>query len=224
MAYNWFSVHDGLAAGARFPSARLHERISALEVILLILCGAGAASATGFIRLGLRIPGNAIVLAVIPLALGFAIAPRRMAGVIMSASAYGTATAFSLAGLTRYGTGAIISLSVSGLIMEIALARARKGWRLYLGMVLAGIIANLLALASRGTSKLLGLDAAGGMRPFSDWIHQAPVTYTLCGAIAGLIGAMCCFRLKERKPQSGKTDSKSPAANGNAASGPEQNA
>ncbi len=223
MAYNWFGVHDGLAAGARFPSARLRDRISALEVLLLILCGAGAASATGFIRLGLRIPGNAIVLAVIPVALGFALAPRRLAGVVMSASAYGTATAFSLAGLTRYGTGAIISLSVTGLILEVALARARRGRGLYLGMVLAGIISNLLALASRGTSKLLGLDAAGGMRPFSDWIHQAPVTYTLCGAVAGLIGAVCCFRLRERKPRAGKTDSQPAVGNEDAAEGPEQN-
>ncbi len=223
MAYNWFGVHDGLAAGARIPSARLREKISALEVLLLILCGAGAASATGFIRLGLRIPGNAIVLAVIPMALGFAVAPRRLAGIVMSASAYGTATAFSLAGLTRYGTGAIISLSVSGLIMEIALARARRGWRLYLGMVLAGITANLLALASRGTSKLLGLDAAGGMRPFSDWIHQAPVSYTLCGAVAGLIGAVCCFRLRERKPRDGMTDSQSSAGDKDAAGGSERN-
>ncbi len=198
MSYSWFGVHDGLATAARIPMPRFRERLSALELAILLLCGAGAASATGFIRLGLRIPGNAIVLAVIPLALGFALAPRRMAGVIMSASAYGTATALSLAGLTRYGTGAIISLTVSGFIMEFALARVRKGRSLYLGMVLAGIISNLLALASRGTTKLLGLDAAGGMRPFSDWIHQAPATYTLCGAVAGLIGAVCCFRLRER--------------------------
>ena len=201
MIYNWFRVHDGLLAAARIPPlARFRERISMAELLLLFLCGAAAASATGFIRLGLRIPGHAIVLAVIPMALGLALAPRRLAGFVMSAGAFGTATAFSLAGLTNYGTGAIISLYVTGPIMDFALARARSGWRLYLRLVLAGIIANLLALTSRGASKLLGLDLAS-MRPFATWWSQAVVTYTLCGAAAGLIAALCCFRLRGRKSQ-----------------------
>lgn len=199
MIHDWFGVHDGLAAARRISVTRFREHVSAVDLLLLFFCGATAASATGFIRLGLRIPGHAIILAVIPMALGFALAPRRLAGLVMSAGAFGTASAFSLAGLTRYGTGAIISLSVTGLIMDLALARARSGWRLYLGMVLAGISSNLLALTSRGASKLLGLDFGGGMRPFGDWWSQAVVTYTVCGAVAGLIGALCCFRLRRRK-------------------------
>ena len=63
--------------------------------LLLFLCGAAAASTTGFIRLGLRIPGHAIVLVVVPMALGLALAPRRLAGFVMSAGAFGTATAVS---------------------------------------------------------------------------------------------------------------------------------
>ncbi len=223
MIHNWFEVHDGLAAARRVSVTRYRENVSALEVLMLLLCGAGAATATGFIRLGLRIPGNAIILAVIPMALGYALTPRRLAGLVMSAGAFGTATAFSIAGLTRYGTGAIISLSVTGLIMDLALARARSGWRLYLGMIFAGIGANMLALASRGASKLLGLDFGGGMRPFADWWSQAAVTYTLSGAVAGLIGALCCFRLLDREP---KRQSQRPAGSvegRGSAVGPESN-
>ena len=203
MIYDLFGVHDALVAAARIPPiTRFRERISTAELLLLFLCGAAAASTTGFIRLGLRIPGNAIILAVIPMVLGLALAPRRLAGFIMSAGAFGTASAFNLAGLAHYGSGSIISLCLVGPVMDLALARARSGWRLYLGFMLAGISANLLALASRAASKLLGLDIAG-LRPFGDWWSQAALTYTLCGAVAGLIGAVCCFHLRGRRSQAG---------------------
>ncbi len=225
MTHHWFEVHDGLASARRISMVRFHEHVSAVEMLLLLLCGAAAAAATGFIRLGLRIPGHAIILAVIPMALGYALTPRRLAGLVMSAGAFGTATAFSLAGLTRYGTGAIISLSVTGLVMDLALARARNGWRLYLGMILAGTGANLLALTSRGASKLLGLDFGGGMRPFADWWSQAAVTYTLSGAVAGLIGALCCFRLLNgRSKQRPSRTSAGTTGDRESNAGPESNA
>ena len=129
MVHDWFGVHDGLLTAARIPPiARFRERISTIELLLLLLCGAAAASATGFIRLGLRIPGHAIVLAVVPMALGLALAPRRLAGFVMSAGAFGTAAAFSLAGVCTYGSGAFVSLSLTGPVMDFALARARSGW------------------------------------------------------------------------------------------------
>jgi hypothetical protein len=199
----WFGIHDGLAATARVPSiARSGERIRTAELVALFLCGAAAAAATGFMRSGLRIPGNSIIFSVIPMALGLALAPRRMAGFIMSAGAFGTASAFSAAGLCHYGAGAFVSLCLTGPLMDVALARARSGWQLYTGLVASGIVANLLALASRGASKLLGLDVSGGMRPFAGWWQQAIVTYMLCGAVAGLIGALCCFHLRKRQQES----------------------
>ncbi len=199
---NWFRIHDGLLEGARIPRiTRIQERMSTAELELLLLCGAAAAVSTGFIRLGLRIPGHAIVLAVVPMALGLALAPRRFAGFIMSAGAFATANIFSLAGVSRYGTGAFVSLCLTGPILDFALTGARSGWRLYARLVLAGIVANLLALTSRGTSKLLGFDLAG-MRPFATWWSQAAVTYTLCGAAAGLIAAVCWFHFRAGKPPS----------------------
>jgi len=197
-----FGIHDGLATAGRIPSiTRIHERISAWEVFLLLLCGGTAAAAVELIKLGLRLPGHAILLSMIPMALGFALAPRRSAGFIMSAGALSTAVILSQTGIVRYGTGSFVSLCLLGPIMDLVLAKARNGWRLYAGLVLAGIIANVLALASRSTAKLLGLDLAGA-RPFGHWWGQAIVTYSLCGAVAGLIAAICFFSLRNKRTES----------------------
>ncbi len=211
MIDNWFGIHDGLAASGRIPAmTRIRERISAAEVLLLIFCGAAAAAASGFIRLGLRLPGHAIVLSMVPMALGLALAPRRFSGCIMSAGALGTALAFSFAGLTHYGSGASVSLCLMGPMMDLAVAKVRSGWRLYLALMLAGIGTNLLALASRSVSKLLGLDLAS-MRPFGTWWTQAIVTYSISGAAAGLIGALCFFHLRKQQSESETADSGTPS-------------
>jgi hypothetical protein len=199
MLKDWLIVHDGLVAAGRLPSlARLHRRISAVEVLLLLLCGATAAATVGFVKLGLRVPGHAIVLAVLPMAFGLSLAPRRLAGSVMSAGAFGTAALLSALGVVTYGSGAIVSLCLIGPMMDLALAGVRSGWRLYLGLVLSGVAANLAALGSRAAAKLLGLDLASA-RPFDTWWLQAAGTYTLSGVIAGLVGALCWFHLRDRR-------------------------
>ena len=211
MIGDWFGIHDGLAAAGRVPAiAREHERITASEIMLLIICGAGAAAASGFIRLGIRFPGHSIVLSMIPMALGFALAPRKLSGFIMSAGAFGTASAFSVSGAADYGSGAFVSLCLIGPIMDLAFAKLRSGLKLYSGLVLAGIATNLLALTSRGASKLLGLDLAG-RRPFNTWWQEAIITYIISGSIAGLIAAVCFFHLRSRQSKSEAADSGSPS-------------
>jgi hypothetical protein len=194
---HWFGINDGLAAAGRFPSiTRMKERISTSDVVLLLFCGAASAAANGLLRTGLRIPGNAIVLSMLPMALGLALAPRRSAGFIMGAGALGTAVTLNSIGLGHIGSGSFISLCMIGPVMEFAVKKVRNGWRLYAGLMLAGICTNFLALASRAMSKLVGLDL-DGMRPFGAWWAQAAVTYTLSGAIAGLICALCFFHLRK---------------------------
>lgn len=195
MTNDWFDVHDGLVAAGRLPSFARARRISAMEVLLLVLCGAAAATTVGFVKLGLRIPGHSIVLSVLPMALGLSLAPRRLAGSIMSAGAFGTAAFLSASGAASYGSGAFTSLCLIGPMMDAALSGARTGWRLYAGLILSGVCANLLALGSRAAGKLLGLDLAGA-RPFDSWWLQAAVTYSLSGLVAGLVGAACWFHLK----------------------------
>ena len=199
MVHDLFVVHDGLAAAARFPSLSRHpRRISVLEVALLLGCGAAAAALSGFVKLRLGIPGHSIVLAALPMALGLSLAPRRGAGALVSAGALGSASMLAFAGAS-FGSGSFASLTLLGPMMDLALRGVNSGgFRVYGALVLSGVITNLLALASRAGSKLLGLDVGG--RPFDGWWLQAMVTYTLAGLIAGLLGAVCWFHVRRRSP------------------------
>ena len=194
-----FSVYDGVLGATRLPSvSRAGRRIAVADVATLVLAGAAAASAAGFLRLGLRIPGSSILLAMVPMALGFSLVPRRFAGVIMSGSALVTAGAFASADLAGYGVGALTSLCLTGPSMDVAMRGAGPGWTLYLRLVGAGLATNLLAFLQRGASKVLALDKPG-TRLFDEWLSQAAVTYTLSGAVAGLIAAICWFQFTARK-------------------------
>ena len=133
--------------------------------------------------------------------LGMALAPRRFAGSVMSAGAIGTAWLLSAAGGASFGSGSLVSLLLIGPMMDVALRHARSGWRVYAALVLAGVATNVLALASRAALKVLGLDLAGGARPFDSWWLQASVTYTLSGVVAGLLGALCWFHFNDRATQ-----------------------
>ncbi len=198
MATSALTVHDGLLAAARVPSfAGAGRRVSAVEVVTLLAAGVTAAFAMAYVRLGLRIPGNAILLAVFPMAWGLALAPRRLAGSLMSAGAFATASALTFGG-TRFGSGAFVSLCLTGPLLDVALAGARRGWRLYLGFVLAGLGTNLLAFGSRAAMKLAGTDLPG-MRPLAGWWSQALLTYAACGAIAGLVSAGFWFQFRDRE-------------------------
>lgn len=199
MLNDWFVARDGLMGAARFPSlVRSEQRISVVELLLLLLCGATAAAAVGLIKLGLGIPGHSIVLSALPMALGMALAPRRMAGCLMSAGALGTAGLLTVTGAGSFGSGSFVSLSLLGPMMDIALEGVRGGRRVYAALVMAGLATNLLALASRALPKIMGLDLAGA-RPFDLWWLQASVTYTLSGIVAGLLGAACWFHFNDRK-------------------------
>jgi hypothetical protein len=195
---DWFVVRDGLIGAARFPSlARPLHRISAIECLLLLICGASSAAAIAFIKLSLGIPGHSIVLAAVPMALGMSLAPRRFSGSMMSIGALGTAWSLTQFGGVRFGSGAFASLLLLGPIMDVAMSRARSGWRVYALLVVAGVITNVLALGSRALPKFFGFDLPGA-RPFDSWWLQASITYTLSGVVAGLLGAFCWFQFSER--------------------------
>ena len=188
------SIHSGLADSSRLPSlARKPDHLYAADVLLLLRAGVTAALATALLDFGLRIPGHAIIRAVFPMSLGLALAPRRMGGMVMGASAFGSALVIHGSGFAAIGLGAMTSLTLTGPFLDLALWRARRGWRLYLGFGLAGLGSNLAALAVRGGTKLAGLDPALA-RPFAAWWLPAIGTYALCGALAGLISALVWFR------------------------------
>src|SRR6185503_10198300 len=197
MVDDWFVVRDGLIGAARFPSlARPLHRISAIECLLLLTCGASSAAAIAFIKLSLGIPGHSIVLAALPMALGMSLAPRRFSGSMMSVGALATAWSLTQFGGVRFGSGAFASLLLLGPIMDVAMSRARSGWRVYASLVAAGVVTNVLALGSRALPKFLGFDLPGA-RPFDSWWLQASLTYTLSGVVAGLLGAFCWFQFTD---------------------------
>jgi len=198
MVNEWFALNDGLAEAARFPSlTRVRSRVSAIELLLLLSCGAAAAVAVAYVKLSLRIPGHSIVLAALPMVLGLSLAPRRLAGSVMSAGAVGTAWLLTAAGSASFGSGSSVSLLLIGPMMDVAVRHARGGWPVYTALVLSGVATNLLALGSRAAFKVLGLDLADA-RPFDSWWLQALVTYPLSGVVAGLLGALCWFHFNDR--------------------------
>lgn len=186
------TVHEGLLGGGRLPTlSRLGERLSATELVALVLAGCLAAVASAMLDLNLRVPGHAIIRAVFPMALGLALVPRHLAGTIMGTSALAAALGLSVAGVAGLGIGATASLCLTGPMLDIALARSRAGRQLYLRFVLAGIGSNLIAFAVQAAAKLLH---HSGSRPFGQWLPVASVTYVLCGAAAGLVSALFWFR------------------------------
>ncbi|MHC4399765.1 MAG: hypothetical protein ACYTG0_08805 [Planctomycetota bacterium] len=192
------SVHPGLADSSRLPGVPQEgQRLEPVEILVLVSAGVVAAAASAFLDFSLRIPGHAIIRVVFPMAFGLAVAPRRMAGMVMGASALGSALLIRSSGLAAIGVGAITSVTLAGPMLDLALWRARQGWRLYVGFALAGLCANMAAFTVRGGIKLAGLDHAGG-RPLALWWPQAIGTYALYGALAGLVSALVWFQFAAR--------------------------
>jgi len=200
------SIHPGLANNSRLPAlSRPGQRFQTRELLLLLFAGITAALATTFLDFGLRIPGHAIIRAVFPMALGMAAVPRQMAGSIMGVGALATAATVSAGTHAGLGVGALTSLSLTGPFLDFALWRAQKGWRLYLGFALAGLGANLAALAVRAGTKLIGFDSARG-RPLAEWWTTAAPSYAICGIVAGLVSAAVWFQLAARRRATDHTE------------------
>lgn len=192
------TLHLGVATAGRLPPVARTERVSVTEIAVLTLCGIGAALLSAYGQVPLRIPGHAIIRSVFLMALGLALVPRHGAGLCMGGAALATIMALRVTGLAQMGAGATVSLVVTGPFLDLAVLGAKSGWRLYLGLMLAGVATNLSALLVRGGVKeLMPVTSAG--RPFMEWLAQAALTYPLCGAIAGLISAVLWFRLQTRR-------------------------
>lgn len=177
------------------------ERLHLAELGVLLGAGALAALVVSYVTLGLRIPGHAIVRAVLPMSLGLSLAPRRGGGLVMGASASSTVFLLGSMGGPYPGIGAMTSLCLLGPMMDLALWRIKSGWPVYLGFALAGGLANFAALLVRGTGKMSGLDGAT-QRLWADWATMAPWSYTVCGILAGLLSAAVWFRLRPARLQS----------------------
>jgi len=146
------------------------------------------------LKLSIGIPGHAIIKVMIPMALGLSLAPARSAGSIMGIS--GLITAFIGQTLTEgpgTRTGAYTSLVCTGVLMDFTLYFANTGWKLYTGLMVSGLIANLIALYVRsGFKSFLKIN----IFDFNTWFQTAAFTYPICGLLAGLLCALLVFKLK----------------------------
>jgi hypothetical protein len=187
--------HDGLWEGSRLRGLTSSgARIRAHELAFLALSGFVAAVVSAYLEFRLRIPGHAILRAVLPMALGLAVVPRRGAGTVMGVSALvsglGIRMLHPAVGLSL---GALASLTLTGPLLDLALRHARGGWRLYGGFALAGLGANVVAFLARGGAKALGLEHLGA-RPLGEWMVTASVSYVICGLLAGLVSGAIWFQ------------------------------
>lgn len=222
-----FAVHSGLRAGTRLPLSLLEQdRIRGAELMVWIIMGMMAAIVSALPEFSLRIPGHAILRSVLPMSLGLAAAPRHMGGAVMGCAGLMTGLGLKGAGIAELGAGALTSLALTGPLLDLVLWRARRGWQLYLGVISAGLLANLAALAVKATEKLalqaaaggrgtggglgLGNGSGGGKRAFGVWLADAAWTYPVCGILAGLISALVWFRWQSRWQESAPDSGTSP--------------
>ena len=201
MPHRVLANHVGLSSHTRIARP-LAEHIAAWEWAALIFMGVAAAAVSTLVDLHLRIPGHAILKSLFPMAAGFAVVPRRGAGMVMAGSALVTAIGLRMFGQIGggFGLGAMSSMVALGLLLDWALRRTKSGWGVYRAFIIAGLASNLIALGTRGGAKWFGWEKLGS-RPFGMWIGQAAITYTLCGILAGFISALIWFSLKDREPK-----------------------
>ena len=215
-----FAPAANLKLSSRLPALpRTVERISALEIAVLLLCGGLAALAVCTLHLSFRVPGHAILRAVIPMAAGLALVPRHSAGLVMAAGGIFTTAVLRAGNVGEIQSAAFVSLIALGPLLDLAVAGAALGGRLYARFALAGAAANLLAFAARYAFALLiarggggngsgggngmgggfgsGLPGqlAGGHDFLSFW-PMAILSFLVCGAIAGLLSATLWFRFR----------------------------
>lgn len=188
-----FGTLDVLWEQGRIPAlAAPGSSPGILEAGVLLFLGAVSAMAVAHVRLDLRIPGHHILFSMFPMALGLSLVPRRFAGTLMGG---GALAGLLVGGPGSMGFGAWTGLLLTGPALDLAVRWAKGGLRLHLGVVLAGLAANLGAFAARASASFLGLEALkGGGGGHRAWWHQAPVTYPVCGLLAGLLCALIWFQ------------------------------
>lgn len=185
-----------LKNSSRMPQMlREGQGVRLLEIGTLMMCGVVAATIIGCFQIrGLRIPGYVILGGVLPMSLGLALVPRRMAGGIMSLSAAAMSAAMYFSHWGNVQIAGFVSLLVLGPLLDLAALGTTRGWRLYARFVVAGGIANLIAFGARWLSAFEGWEMQGGGRRVLAFWPSALTSFILCGAVAGLISAMVWFR------------------------------
>lgn len=204
MQATYFPIDARLRRAARVPgiAEAPDRRVTALEWATLLGAGITASLLTNLLRLRLGIPGSSIVFVAFPLALGFALVPRRGSGFVMAGGAFATSAALGALGVRLDGVGAQASLLLTGPLLDLALRQGGEGWRLYGAFIAACTASNACAFAVRLLARLAGIGGAGhgggGGRSAAAWLPEAVWTYGFAGLLAGLISVAAWFQLRNR--------------------------
>lgn len=197
-----FAPQIELKDSSRLPSLSRSARVTAAELACLLSCGALGALAVGLVHLHLGVPGHAILRGAFPMAMGFALVPRRLSGLVMAAGAGITSTAMGAAHIGTFPATSMVSVLALGPVLDLALFGRSNGWRLYLRFAAAGATANLFAFVLKVAGFRLGIETVGGsgggggggqMVIFGS---MAFVSFLICGALAGSMGAAVWFRFR----------------------------
>jgi hypothetical protein len=192
---NLFATKPTLRAASRTALPILGS-VTIIDIACLLACGAAGMFAVGMLhQLRVQLPGHAILRGALPMALGLSLVPRRSAGVVMSLGAGLTAAIMIWGGFGRFPNAAALSVLALGPVIDLAMSGDVRGWRLYRRLTLAGAAANLLAFAFKVAMLRLGWDTVSGGN-FANFLGTALVSFIFCGALAGLLSAAVCFRLR----------------------------
>jgi len=190
-----FAPQLGLKDSSRLPSLSRSAGITAAELAWLLICGALAALAVGLIHRSFGIPGVAILRGLLPIALGFAMVPRRSAGTAMSVAAGVTSALMNVANIGELQVPALVGTLTLGPMLDAALTGRPQGWHIYLRFAAAGATANLFAFSSKFIAAYVGWHFPGSGRVTSFW-SLALLSFIACGALAGLISGAAWFRAR----------------------------
>lgn len=186
------------ADAGRLPRLATGGRISLAEIGVLALAGFAAAGAEAWIHLNLKVPGHAILRAIVPMMLGLSMVPRRGAGSAMGFFAAVGAMLINWLPGEGISLAAGIAMTLVGPAIDLALVGADTSRRLYSRFALAGVLANVAALVVKIVAISSGLLVQ--KQPLAAYLVRAVPSYLICGAIAGLIGGAICFRARAEDP------------------------
>ena len=187
------TVHEGLGRSGRLRSGAAADRaVSVAEIGSLLALGIATAVLAAYVKPSLGVPGSNILFVVLPVATGLALVPRHGTGSLIGLAATSSAGLFCIMG-ARVGLGALTSLALTGVLIDVALHRARSGRGIYIRLMAAGLAANTAAFLIKAGSKLLLGPGLSG-KPLAFWWQHALLTYAVCGLLAGAIGAAVWFR------------------------------
>lgn len=189
-------------------------RSDSVQVLVLISMGVVAAALTTYVHMRMRIPGHKIVLNVLPMGCGLAFAPRRNAGLLLALSSTIAWIGFNFEDArwiidepseAIIELGAIASLGSLGILLDLAGRVARSGKSFYGAFAAAGFTSNYITFAAKLVQRNLD-DGITRIR-YSEWIGRAPLSFAVCGLLAGLVAAGIFFQFSEGKhrPHDGNT-------------------